>query len=130
MTPAIVFKYLLLQGRKLKRFHIFFFIDRVELWFTVAFVVDIAIRFLAYLPQPKDFFRSKKNMVDLFLAVTTLVIQIPPIHNSHAYVYLTVFQVLRIYRPIIYVERLRSLIVSCDRSIMIAADSVMVGIRY
>ncbi|KAF9313622.1 calcium channel protein [Podila horticola] len=85
-------------------------LDRVELWFTVAFVVDIAIRFLAYLPQPKDFFRSKKNMVDLFLAVTTLVIQIPPIHNSHAYVYLTVFQVLRIYRPIIYVERLRSLI--------------------
>ncbi|KAF9324648.1 calcium channel protein [Podila minutissima] len=85
-------------------------LDRVEFWFTVAFAVDIAIRFLAYLPQPKDFFGSKKNMVDLFLAIATLVIQIPPIHNSRAYVYLTVFQVLRIYRPIIYVERLRSLI--------------------
>ncbi|KAG0025903.1 calcium channel protein [Podila clonocystis] len=85
-------------------------LDRVEFWFTVAFSVDITIRFLSYLPQPKDFFGSKKNMVDLFLAIATLVIQIPPIHNSHAYVYLTVFQVLRIYRPIIYVERLRSLI--------------------
>ncbi|KAF9296993.1 calcium channel protein [Mortierella antarctica] len=85
-------------------------LDRVEFWFTVAFAVDIAIRFLAYLPQPKDFFGSKKNMVDLFLAIATLVIQIPPIHNSRAYVYLTVFQVLRIYRPIVYVERLRSLI--------------------
>lgn len=53
-------------------------------------------------------------MVDLFLAIATLVIQFPPIHNSRAYVYLTVFQVLRIYRPIIYVERLRSLIVSFD----------------
>ncbi|KAG0020009.1 calcium channel protein [Podila clonocystis] len=85
-------------------------LDRVEFWFTVAFSVDITIRFLAYLPQPKDFFGSKKNMVDLLLAIATLVIQIPPIHNSRAYVYLTVFQVLRIYRPIIYVERLRSLI--------------------
>ncbi|KAF9390345.1 calcium channel protein [Podila verticillata] len=85
-------------------------LDRIELWFTVAFAVDIIVRFLAYLPQPKDFFVSKKNMVDLFLAIATLVIQIPPIHNSRAYVYLTVFQVLRIYRPIIYVERLRSLI--------------------
>ncbi|KAG0090940.1 calcium channel protein [Podila epicladia] len=85
-------------------------LHRVEFWFTVAFAVEIAIRFLVYLPQPTDFFGSKKNMVDLFLAIATLVIQIPPIHKSHSYVYLTVFQILRIYRPIIYVERLRSLI--------------------
>ncbi|KAF8935698.1 calcium channel protein [Haplosporangium bisporale] len=65
---------------------------------------------------------NKKNMVDLFLAIATLVIQIPPIHNSRAYVYLTVFQVLRIYRPIIYVERLRSLIIVDEQTSMNFSD--------
>ncbi|GJJ69887.1 voltage-dependent calcium channel [Entomortierella parvispora] len=85
-------------------------IDRAELWFTVAFAVDIFIRFLVCFPRPGEFFDSKKNLVDLTLAITTLIIQIPYVHNSHVYVYLTVFQVVRIYRVIIYVERLRSLI--------------------
>ncbi|KAG0336009.1 calcium channel protein, partial [Podila humilis] len=85
-------------------------LDRIEFWFTVAFAIEIIIRFLAYMPQPKHFFDSRKNLVDLFLATITLIIQIPPIRNSRAYIYLTLFQVLRIYRPIIYVERLRSLI--------------------
>ncbi|KAG0249803.1 calcium channel protein [Mortierella polycephala] len=85
-------------------------LDRIELWFTIAFGVDVIIRILVCLPTPSDFFKSRKNIVDLFLAVITLVIQIPPIRKSHVYVYLTVFQVVRIYRPIIYVERLRSLI--------------------
>ena len=61
--------------------------------------------------MPMDFFNSIKNIVDLFLAIVTLFIQIPPIRNSHVYLYFTVFQVVRIYRPIIYIERLRSLIV-------------------
>ncbi|KAF9959783.1 calcium channel protein [Mortierella alpina] len=83
---------------------------QIELWFTLAFAVDIAIRLLVCLPKPSQFLSSRKNMVDLFLVVTTLIIQIPPIQKSHVYMYLTVFQVLRIYRPIIYIERLRSLI--------------------
>ncbi|KAF9285597.1 calcium channel protein [Mortierella alpina] len=83
---------------------------QIELWFTLAFAVDIIIRLLVCLPKPSDFLKSRKNMVDLFLVVTTLIIQIPPIRRSHVYMYLTVFQVLRIYRPIIYIERLRSLI--------------------
>ncbi|KAG0229344.1 calcium channel protein [Actinomortierella wolfii] len=86
-------------------------LERIEFWFTIAFAVDIIIRFLVYLPKPKSFFKSKKNCMDLFLAIVTLIIQIGPIRNSSAYKYLTVFQVLRIYRPVIYVERLRSLIV-------------------
>jgi len=87
-------------------------IGSVELWLTVALAVDIITRFVIWLPEPKQFFRSKKNNVDLFLAITTLVILIPSIRNSHAYVYLSVFRVIRIYRPIILVKRLRRLIVS------------------
>ncbi|KAF9362788.1 calcium channel protein [Mortierella sp. NVP85] len=88
--------------------------NRAELGFTAAFAVDVGIRFMIWMPTPKEFFKSKKNNVDLFLAITTLIIQIPPIRNSRVYVYLTVFQVLRVYRPIIYIERLRFLIVSVN----------------
>jgi hypothetical protein len=89
-------------------------IDRAELGFTAAFAVDVGIRFMIWIPTPKEFFKSKKNNIDLFLAIATLIIQIPSIRNSRAYVYLTVFQVLRVYRPIIYIERLRFLIVSLN----------------
>ncbi|KAF9983242.1 calcium channel protein [Modicella reniformis] len=84
--------------------------NRAELWFSVAFVVDIVIRFAIWFRTPKEFFRSKKNNVDLFMAIMTLIIQIPFIRHSRAYVYLSVFQVVRVYRPIIYIERLRFLI--------------------
>jgi hypothetical protein len=86
--------------------------ESAELWFTILFVIDIAIRFTVWPPRPKRFFESKKNNFDMFLALATLIIQIPAIRDSHAYVYLSIFQVMRIYRPIIYIESLRVLIVS------------------
>ncbi|KAF9150964.1 calcium channel protein [Linnemannia schmuckeri] len=116
--------------------------DRVELGFTIAFAADIVIRFLVCLPMPMEFFKSRKNIVDLFLATITLLIQIPPIKNSHVYLYLTVFQVVRIYRPIIYIERLRSLIQRVVGSwigllnlvmfiaVFVAVVSVMAGILF
>ncbi|KAH7056641.1 Ion transport protein-domain-containing protein [Linnemannia elongata] len=116
--------------------------DRIELGFTIAFAVDIAIRFLVCLPMPMEFFKSRKNLVDLFLATVTMLIQIPPIKNSHVYLYLTVFQVVRIYRPIIYIERLRSLIQRVVGSwigllnlvmfiaVFVAVVSVMAGILF
>ncbi|KAG0295245.1 calcium channel protein [Linnemannia gamsii] len=115
---------------------------RIELGFTIALAVDIIIRFLVCLPMPMEFFKSRKNIVDLFLATVTLLIQIPPIKNSHAYLYLTAFQVVRIYRPIIYIERLRSLIQRVVGSwigllnlvmfiaVFVAVVSVMAGILF
>ncbi|KAK3818698.1 MAG: Ion transport protein-domain-containing protein [Benniella sp.] len=85
-------------------------IEQAELWFTLLFTVDIAIRFTVWPSTSKKFFSSRKNITDLFLVVTTLIIQIPPIRNSSAYRYMTIFQVMRIYRPIMYVEGLRLLI--------------------
>ncbi|KAF9197935.1 calcium channel protein, partial [Haplosporangium sp. Z 27] len=84
--------------------------NNIEFWFTIAFAFDIVSRFLIWIKTPSEFFKSKKNMVDLFLAIVTVIIQVPSIHNSHVYIYLTVFQVVRMYRPIIYIHRLRSLI--------------------
>ncbi|KAF9351296.1 calcium channel protein, partial [Mortierella sp. AD094] len=85
-------------------------IERMEFLCSLAFVFDIATRFLIYLPAYREFFTSKKNMVDLFLVFATLIIQVPVIRQSNVYMYLTIFQVLRIYRPIIYYDRLRNLI--------------------
>ncbi|KAF9586210.1 calcium channel protein [Lunasporangiospora selenospora] len=85
-------------------------LGQIELVFTIAFVFDVLIRFLIYMPDTKEFFRSRKNCVDLFLALVTMIIQIPAIRSQRIYIYLSVFQVLRIYRPIIYVERLQTLI--------------------
>jgi hypothetical protein len=87
-------------------------IDQAELWFSILFALDIAIRFTVWPSASKRFFSSKKNNVDTFLVIATLIIQIPPIRRSSAYVYLTIFQVMRIYRPIMYVKSLRDLIVS------------------
>jgi len=94
------------------RFYLVFMIDQAELWFTILFTIDIAIRFTVWPSTSKKFFSSRKNNMDLFLVVMTLIIQIPPIHHSRAYKYMTIFQVMRIYRPIMYVEGLRLLIVS------------------
>ncbi|KAG0368488.1 calcium channel protein, partial [Mortierella sp. AD032] len=117
-------------------------LSRIELGFTIAFAVDIVIRFAVCLPMLMDFFKSKKNLVDLFLATVTLLIQIPPVKNSQVYVYLTIFQVIRIYRPIIYIERLRSLIQRVVGSwigllnlvmfiaVFVAVVSVMAGILF
>ena len=50
------------------------------------------------------------NCVDLFLVVATCIIQIPPIHNSSVYGWLTIFQILRIYRVIIAIPLTRNLL--------------------
>lgn len=84
-------------------------IDNAQLWFTILFAAEVAIRFTVY---PKQFFASKKNNFDVFLVIVTLIIQIPVIRHSHAYTYLTIFQVMRIYRPMIFIQSLRDLIVS------------------
>ncbi|KAF9349763.1 calcium channel protein [Mortierella sp. AD094] len=116
--------------------------ENIEFWFTVAFAFDIISRFLFWLPTPKEFVKSKKNLVDLFLAVITMIIYIPPIRQSSIYVYLTVFLVLRIYRPIIYIQRLRDLIVRVVGSwvgllnlisfiaLFLAIVSVMAGLLF
>nr|KAG0004028.1 calcium channel protein [Entomortierella chlamydospora]KAG0014337.1 calcium channel protein [Entomortierella chlamydospora] len=85
-------------------------IETLEFICSLVFAFDIVTRFLIYLPEYQEFFKSKKNMVDLFLVIATLIIHIPAIRQSSVYKYLTIFRVLRIYRPIIYYERLRSLI--------------------
>ncbi|KAG1501400.1 hypothetical protein G6F47_004900 [Rhizopus delemar] len=82
----------------------------VETIFSIAFLVEIFLRMLAHRKDLNEFFKDKKNSTDLLIAVITCIIQIPQIkHNSWIYIWFTGFQVLRIYRVVMAVPRLRNL---------------------
>lgn len=70
--------------------------------------VEIAIRIIA---NRKLFLRNKRNLVDLFLAVANTVILLPPIlGDKQTYAWLTIFQLLRVYRVVLAVPITRDLI--------------------
>ncbi|KAF2145335.1 uncharacterized protein K452DRAFT_294991 [Aplosporella prunicola CBS 121167] len=75
------------------------FIDRSETIVTLALLFEIILRFVA---DWRHFHRSRRNMFDLGLAIITTVIQLPSVKaNENAYAWLTVFQILRIYRIVL-----------------------------
>lgn len=89
------------------------FIDRSEIGVTFLLLLEIVIRFVI---DWRHFFRGKQNITDLAIAIITCVIQIPAIKESHqgqAYAWLSVFQIIRIYRVVLTVPMTRELIVRC-----------------
>lgn len=77
---------------------------------TVILALEIIARFAV---DWRSFHRSKRNWVDLAIAVITAIIQIPPIrHSGQPYAWLTFFQILRFYRVVLAVPITRDLIVS------------------
>ncbi|KAL5522184.1 CCH1 [Sanghuangporus sanghuang] len=83
-----------------------------ELALTFLFDIDIIWRFLGYLPRWRTFFDHTSNWVDLLLAVACTVIQLPAIRDSTVYRWLTAFQLLRFYRVILEVPRMRPLLLT------------------
>lgn len=85
----------------------------IELYFTLAFDFEIAMRFLAFVLDGdwRGFLQSKQNRADLFVAVVTSIIQIPIIKNSQVYPWLTFFQLARFYRVIAAIPRMRVLLI-------------------
>ena len=84
------------------------FIDVSELVVTLILLVEIVLRFVS---DWRDFAYHRRNWVDLFLAIVTAVLQLPIVHKSGApYAWLTVFQILRIYRVVLAVKMTRDLI--------------------
>ncbi|THX50710.1 hypothetical protein D6D06_07816 [Aureobasidium pullulans] len=86
------------------------FLSSSELGVTIALDCEIILRFVA---DWRHFHKSKRNLVDLGLAIITTVIQIPVIkHSGQPYAWLTVFQIIRIYRVVLAVEMTRTLILT------------------
>ncbi|KAF2154780.1 calcium channel-like protein subunit Cch1 [Myriangium duriaei CBS 260.36] len=84
------------------------FIQACEVIITLLLDLEIIIRFCI---DWRRFFISKANVVDLFLAIATSVIQIPLIRwSGRPYAWLTIFQILRIYRVVTFVPFTRDLI--------------------
>ncbi|SLM37603.1 calcium channel subunit cch1 [Lasallia pustulata] len=91
------------------------FITDSELVVTLILLLEILLRFVV---DWRNFHTNKRNWVDLGLAVITAVIQIPGIRDSgQPYAWLTVFQIIRIYRVVVAVPMTRKLIGTVFRNI-------------
>ncbi|KAH8826844.1 Ion transport protein-domain-containing protein [Flagelloscypha sp. PMI_526] len=83
-----------------------------ELVITAAFDVEIILRFGASLPEWRPWFKQGKNLLDLALCIGTSVIQIPVIRNSDVYPWFTALQLIRFYRVILVVPRMKPLLLA------------------
>lgn len=93
------------------------FIDAVETVITLVLFVEIIIRLVV---DWRHFFRSKRNNTDLMIAIITAVIQIPAIKEAYggkAYAWLTIFQIIRVYRVVLAVPMTRDLIMIVFRNV-------------
>ncbi|PCH34579.1 hypothetical protein WOLCODRAFT_106220 [Wolfiporia cocos MD-104 SS10] len=87
-------------------------IDYGELVLTIAFDVEIVIRFCAEFPAWRNFFHRGQNDLDLLLAIGSSIIQIPAIHDSSVYPWFTSLQLMRFYRVILEIPRMRPLLLA------------------
>ncbi|KFA51767.1 hypothetical protein S40293_05859 [Stachybotrys chartarum IBT 40293] len=83
------------------------FVDIAEIITTILLDIEIIIRIAI---SWRDFHRSWRNLFDLGLAVITSIILIPSIRDTRAYDWLTVFQILRVYRVVLAIPVTRNLI--------------------
>lgn len=81
-------------------------LDKIETAFTIIFFVEIIVRFFLHFPTWRLFFYSKRNNFDLFLGIITFVTVLPPIKKAlgQAYYWLTVFQLMRFYRAVLFTK--------------------------
>ncbi|KAI1339600.1 Ion transport protein-domain-containing protein [Xylariaceae sp. FL0016] len=85
------------------------FIDVNSIVVTALLDIEIIIRIAA---NWRRFHRDTRNIVDLFLAVANTIIVLPPIHSSgQTYAWLTLFQILRVYRVVLAIPITRDLII-------------------
>jgi voltage-dependent calcium channel len=96
-----------------------------ELVITIAFDIEIVMRFIAHLPDWRGFFVQGNNYLDLVLAIGSTIIQIPVIRHSQAYPWLTVFQLARFYRVILEIPRMRPLLLSVFANLRGLANMVL-----
>ncbi|CAB11726.1 Calcium-channel protein cch1 [Schizosaccharomyces pombe] len=71
---------------------------------------EVILRFFAYLPDYRLFFRRYTNLVDIVLAVLNLVTLLPSIRkNPVAFGWLSIFAIARIYRCILLIPYTRKI---------------------
>jgi hypothetical protein len=84
------------------------FINSSEIVVTSFLDIEIALRLVANF---RKFHLNFRNVFDLLLAVVTTIILIPPIRNSgEVYNWLTIFQIIRVYRVVLAIPMTKRLI--------------------
>ncbi|KAI8977429.1 Ion transport protein-domain-containing protein [Mycotypha africana] len=84
-------------------------VDNAETAFTFIFALEIVLRMVGATSW-LAFWSSRRNLFDLSIVIVTCIIQLPIIKDSYAYKYLTIFQILRVYRLFICIPRVRRLL--------------------
>ncbi|KAF4961949.1 hypothetical protein FSARC_9940 [Fusarium sarcochroum] len=82
-------------------------INNAEVVVTIFLDIEMILRFAT---DWNYFHKSWRNLFDLGLAIITSVILIPPIRHTRAYAWLSVFQILRVYRIVLAIPVTRELI--------------------
>lgn len=83
------------------------FIDLAEVVVTIVLDLEMILRIAA---EWRGFHRSWRNLFDLGLAVITSIILLPPIRGTRTYWWLSIFQILRVYRVVLAIPVTRKLI--------------------
>ncbi|KAF9484619.1 high-affinity cell membrane calcium channel [Pholiota conissans] len=83
-----------------------------EIAITIAFDFEIGLRVLATLPDWRSFFQHGNNWLDTTLAIGSTIIQIPAIRRSTLYPWFTIFQLVRFYRVILVIPRMKPLLLA------------------
>lgn len=84
------------------------FVDVSETVVTLILLVEMLVRFAA---DWRHFHKSANNWMDLALATITTILILPPIrHSGQIYAWLTMFQLLRVYRIVMALPITRDLI--------------------
>lgn len=83
-------------------------LDQVEVGVTALLLLEIFLRFAS---DWRKFHVLKRNWVDFGLAIITVAMQSPLVRNSgRTYEWLTIFQILRIYRVVWAIPVIRNLL--------------------
>lgn len=83
------------------------FIDVTEVIVTIVLDLEMILRIAV---DWRGFHRSWHNLFDLGLAIITSIILLPPIRGTRAYWWLSIFQILRVYRVVLAIPVTRKLI--------------------
>lgn len=85
-------------------------LDMIELGVTFILTFEILFRLAC---QWRYFHKGKQNWADSIIVIVTLVMQLPVIHKSgRLYAWLTIFQIVRVYRVVWALPVTRHLLVS------------------
>lgn len=83
-------------------------LDKVEFVITLVLLFEIIVRFMS---DWRKFHKKHRNWVDLLLVVITCIMLLPSVHrNPKAYAWLTIFQILRVYRLVWAIPVTRNLL--------------------